>query len=127
MKLDFLFFEVIATCSIPLSTSTCNLLGFVPGLLLPCLPIGYFVDLKITLFEGLFQHSTLLLMVVANSVAISFLAIREMSLLSELFQWSSWGIVLGPPSPPPPLILLIPFDKSCFVEPYVLNLRHVVV
>jgi hypothetical protein len=54
-------------------------LGFVAGLLLPGLPIGCFVDFKITLSKGLFYHWALLFMVVANFVAISFLAIREMS------------------------------------------------
>jgi hypothetical protein len=90
------------------------------GLLVGCL-----VDLKITLFEGLVRHSTLLLMVATNFFTDNFLAIRWMSLLSELFRkkiyeiflkCNSWGTVSSPPSPPPP-ILLIPFNKSCFVEP----------
>jgi hypothetical protein len=120
------FVEVIATCFVSLSTLACNLLGFVARLLLPSLSIGCFIDLKIIVSEGLYHHSALLFTVVANFVAISFLAIWEMSLLSELLRCSSWGIVLSPPSSLPP-ILLIPFNKSCFVEPCVLNRRHVVV
>jgi hypothetical protein len=111
------FVEVVATCFISLSTWACNLLGFVIGLLLLGLHVGYFDDLKIIVFEGLFWHSALLLMATTNFITINFLVIQKMSLLSELLQCNSWGIV----SSPPPSIFLIPFNKSCFVEPCILN------
>jgi hypothetical protein len=56
------------------------------------LSVGCFVDLKITLFEGLFWHSTLLLMTTIDFVVVSFLAIREMNLPSKLLRCSSWGM-----------------------------------
>ncbi len=116
------FIEVVVASFVSLSTWACSLLCFVTRLLLPCLHVGCFVDLKITPFEGLFWCSTLLLMV----IVVQFLAIREMSLFFELLWCSRWGIILGPPSPPS-LVLLIPFNKYCFVELYVSNLRRVIV
>ncbi len=83
------FVKIVTTCSVSLSTWTCNLLGFVARLLLLGSLVGYFVDFKITLSKGLFQHSTLLLMATTNYVVVNFLAIWDMSLLSELFWCSS--------------------------------------
>ncbi len=117
-----LFVEIVVACFFSLSTWACNLLGFVVGLLLPGLLIGYFFDLKITLSEALFQCLTLLLMVTIDYIVVNFLAIWEMNLLFELFQCNSWTIISSPSSPPPP-IFLIPFNKSCFIEPCVLNLK----
>ncbi len=115
------FVEIVVACSVLLSTWTCNLLAFVAGLLLLDLPFHWFVDsfvdLKIILFEGLCQHSALLLMAITNFVAISFSTIREMNLLSKLLWCSSGGTISSPPSPPPPPpILLVPFNKSCLLN-----------
>jgi hypothetical protein len=86
------FVEVVATCFVSLSTWACNLLGFVARLLLPCLPIGYFVDLKITLSKRLFWHLALLLMVTTDFIAVSFLAIRKW-----VYYPSCFNVIVGVP------------------------------
>ncbi len=70
------FVEIVIACSVWLSRWSCNLLGFVVELLLPNLHVGCFVDFKITLYEGLFWRSALLLMAIIDFVTVSFLAIR---------------------------------------------------